>query len=220
MILAAGYGRRLRPLTDHTPKALLPVRGKPLIQYHLERLASAGITEIVINHAWLGEQLESALGDGARFGVSIAWSREELPLETGGGISRALPLLGEETFVLVNGDVWTDYPFAALARHNLEGNVAHLVLVPNPNYHPCGDFRLHNDDAVGLREESGEALTYSGIALIDPQMFTLFGRDCAEFPLIDVLVPAIVDSKVSGELYRGEWSDVGTVDRLNYLNAL
>ena len=226
MILAAGYGRRLRPLTDHTPKPLLPVQGKPLIQYHLERLAAIGIKDIVINHSWLGEQLESALGDGAIFGVSISWSREQLPLETGGGIKQALPLLaGEndsgldgEAFILVNGDVWTDYPFELLSNIDMNDKLAHLVLVSNPNHHPDGDFQLDSHGMVIFKQRDGESLTYSGIALISPDLFIGSDQLANDFPLRDVLRPAIDSGSVSGEVYRGVWSDVGTVDRLNALN--
>ena len=237
MILAAGYGRRLRPLTDHTPKPLLPVQGKPLIQYHLERLAAIGIKDIVINHSWLGEQLESALGDGAAFGVSISWSREQLPLETGGGIKQALPLLaGEngsgsgsgsgsgpdsdgEAFILVNGDVWTDYPFDVLSNIDMKAKLAHLVLVSNPNHHINGDFQLDSQGMVIFKQRDGESLTYSGIALISPKLFLGSDPLTNDFPLRDILRPAIESGNVSGEVYRGVWSDVGTVDRLNALNG-
>jgi N-acetyl-alpha-D-muramate 1-phosphate uridylyltransferase len=227
MILAAGYGRRLRPLTDHTPKPLLHVQGKPLIQYHLERLAASDIKDIVINHSWLGEQLEGALGDGAGFGVSISWSREQLPLETGGGVKQALPLLvgensggsGGEVFMLISGDVWTDFPFNILSDLNLNGKLAHLVLVPNPSHHPDGDFQLDSYGAVTLKQGQGESLTYSGIALISPDLFVGSDKLANDFPLREVLRPAIEARKVSGEIYRGVWSDVGTVDRLKALNA-
>ena len=231
MILAAGYGRRLRPLTDHTPKPLLPVQGKPLIQYHLERLAAIGIKDIVINHSWLGEQLESALGDGAAFGVSISWSREQLPLETGGGIKQALPLLatengsgsgpdsGGDAFILVSGDVWTDYPFEVLSNIDMRDKLAHLVLVSNPNHHLDGDFQLDNHGMVILKQRDRESLTYSGIALISPNLFPGSDQLTNEFPLRDVLRPAIYSGRVSGEVYRGVWSDVGTVDRLTALNG-
>ena len=226
MILAAGYGRRLRPLTDLTPKPLLPVQGKPLIQYHLERLAAIGIKDIVINHSWLGEQLESALGDGAVFGVSISWSREQLPLETGGGIKQALPLLtGEngsgldgEAFILVSGDVWTDYPFEVLSNIDMKDKFAHLVLVSNPNHHLDGDFQLDSHGMVMFKQRDGESLTYSGIALISPKLFLGSDQLNNHFPLRDVLRPAIDSGRVSGEVYRGVWSDVGTVDRLKALN--
>tara|TARA_R110000787_G_scaffold73495_5_gene163874 strand:+ start:8131 stop:8835 length:705 start_codon:yes stop_codon:yes gene_type:complete len=218
MILAAGYGKRLRPLTALTPKPLLPVYGKPLICHHIERLAAAGINDLVINNSWLGEQLEAALGEGQQYGVRITWSREASPLETGGGIKRALPLLGREVFMLVNGDVWTDYEFARLRRHDLGDNLAHLVLVPNPGFHQQGDFRLNKHGMVCVKETGQISSTYSGIALINPQLFDVFAVDGSQFPLRDVLLPAIMADRVSGELYQGDWSDVGTAERLTELN--
>lgn len=208
MILAAGKGERMRPLTLHTPKPLLPVGGVPLIEHHIRALAAAGFTELVINHAWLGEQIEAHLGDGARFGVSIAFSAEGEPLETGGGIARALPLLGDAPFLLVNGDVWCDYPFAAL-RRPLDG-LAHLVLVDNPQHHPTGDFRLEGARARPRGEQAG--LTYSGIALLDPALFA--GCPPGAFRLAPLLVEAMERDAVSGEHYRGQWVDVGTIERL------
>lgn len=208
MILAAGKGERMRPLTLHTPKPLLPVGGVPLIEHHIRALAAAGFTELVINHAWLGEQIEAHLGDGARFGVSIAFSAEGEPLETGGGIARALPLLGDAPFLLVNGDVWCDYPFAAL-RRPLDG-LAHLVLVDNPQHHPTGDFRLEGVRARPRGEQAG--LTYSGIALLDPALFA--GCPPGAFRLAPLLVEAMERDAVSGEHYRGQWVDVGTIERL------
>ena len=237
MILAAGFGRRLAPLTDHTPKPLLPVRGKPLIEYHLESLARAGITDIVINHAWLGEQLESALGDGSEFGVAISWSREDSPLETGGGIEKALPLLmlkqrsqsqvrelsaesDDSAFLLVNGDVWTDYRFELLGQFQLHDKAAHLILVPSPDYHPRGDFLLDDEGVVRLKiAEEDQGLTYSGIALISPRLIEGFHSPTEAYPLRDVLRPAIARGEISGEIYHGDWSDVGTLERLVALNT-
>lgn len=219
MILAAGYGKRLRPLTAHTPKPLLPVYGKPLICHHIEHLAAAGIDDLVINHSWLGEQLEAVLADGRQFGVHITWSREASPLETGGGIKQALPLLGKEVFMLVNGDVWTDYRFAILERRNLGTNLAHLVLVPNPDFHQQGDFQLNQQGMVCAKETGKISLTYSGIALIHPGLFEEFAVSGSKFPLRDVLLPAITADRVSGEVYGGDWSDVGTVERLAALNS-
>lgn len=207
MILAAGKGERMRPLTLHTPKPLLPVAGKALIEYHIEALAAAGITELVINHAWLGRQVEQALGNGSRYGVSIAYSPETEPLETGGGIRHALPLLGSEPFIVVNGDVWTDYDFSRLAWQG--DDLAHLVLVTNPAHHPEGDFVL-----AGGRVCAGGAgrLTYSGIAMLHPQLFA----DSAPgaFRLAPLLRRAMEQSRVSGEHFAGRWLDVGTVERL------
>ncbi len=227
MILAAGYGERLRPLTDTTPKPLLQVHGKPLIQHHIERLARAGIRELVINTSWLGEQIEAFVGDGSRFGVQVAWSREAQPLETGGGIRRALPLLGSEPFVVVNGDVWSTYTYARLADFHLDDGLdAHLVLVDNPDHHPRGDFELDVTARVryiGYAEGRGEqaaALTFSGISVMRPEIFALHPAASEAFPLRDVLRSGIEAGCVSGERFTGAWWDVGTVERLNALNEL
>lgn len=233
MILAAGFGKRLRPLTEHTPKPLLEVRGKPLIVHHLEALARAGIKEVVINTAWLGEKLEAYLGDGRQYGLAIAWSRETEPLETGGGICQALPLLGSEPFLLVNGDVWTNYPFEQLLRKSLEKNhFAHLVLVPNPEHNLSGDYCFTRQQSHDEREvlsgvlagpvpveqlEGRQAYTFSGISVMHPQLFGASTSGEA-FPLRDVLAPAFQADHISGELYWGEWCDVGTVERLEELN--
>lgn len=212
MILAAGKGERMRPLTLHTPKPLLPVAGKALIEYHIEALAAAGVTELVINHAWLGQQLERALGDGSRYGVRIAYSPENEPLETGGGIYRALPLLGTEPFVIVNGDVWTDYDFSRLPREP-EG-LAHLVLVDNPEHHPGGDFVL---EQAGVYVDGGPKLTYSGIAVLRPELFV--GCDEGAFRLAPLLHEAMLHGLVTGEHHAGGWVDVGTVDRLEQVRS-
>ena len=212
MILAAGRGERLRPLTDRTPKPLLEVRGKPLIAWHLEALARAGVREVVINLAWLGEQIRSRLGAGERFGLELHYS-EEPPgaLETGGGIRQALPLLGAEPFIVVNGDIHTDFDFSSLrpAAHSL----AHLVLVPNPVQHPRGDFALVGAD---LRESGEPRLTYSGIGVYRPELFAA----CApgRFPLLPLLRQAIAAGRLQGECYDGHWTDVGTAERLAALN--
>jgi len=176
MILAAGRGERMRPLTDHTPKPLLIVHDKPLIVWHIERLKKAGFSQLVINHAHLGEQVEHALGDGSAFGVSIAYSPEETALETGGGIAHALPLLGEQPFLVVNGDVWTDINYAALALD--EGDAAHLVLVNNPSHNPNGDFAL-NKGRVSV--DGSDKLTFSGVGLYQPHLFSDQSEEC--FPL-------------------------------------
>ena len=215
MILAAGKGERLRPLTLHTPKPLVPVAGVPLIEYHLRALAAAGIIEVVINHAWLGQQIEDHLGDGARFGVHIRYSAENEPLETGGGIFRALPLLGSEPFVLVNGDIWTDYSFTALPA-SLAG-LAHLVLVDNPAHHPEGDFVLQHGQVFGS-SPGLPSLTYSGLAVLNPQLFA----GCVEgaFKLTPLLRQAMDAGQVSGEHYQGHWVDVGTHERLAEVEQL
>lgn len=177
MILAAGMGNRMRPLTLHTPKPLLVVGGKPLIVWHIEKLQKIGVTEIVINTAWLGEKLANTLGDGSQFGVTILWSHEGEGLETAGGIINALPLLGTEPFILVNGDVWTTMDFSTLLDVDLSDKQAHLVLVDNPPQHTKGDFILANDLAYTFEQDQlGEALTYSGVAVLKPQMFVEIGR--------------------------------------------
>jgi N-acetyl-alpha-D-muramate 1-phosphate uridylyltransferase len=213
MLLAAGRGERLRPLTDALPKPLVPVAGKPLIAWHLAALARAGFHEIVVNTSWLAERLHAALGDGSAWGVSISWSDEgPVPLETGGGILRALPLLGPGPFLVVNADTWTDIDFASLA---LEPDAhAHLVLVPNPPHHPRGDFGLDGDRVVS---RDSDRLTYSGIGVYRPEFFADCGGE--RFPLLPLLNRAIAARRVRGELHRGAWSDVGTSERLAALDA-
>ena len=215
MILAAGKGERMRPLTLTTPKPLIRVGGIPLIEYHLRALARAGFTEIVINHAWLSQQIEDHLGNGSRFGVSIRFSPEGEPLETGGGIFRALPLLGDEAFVVVNGDIWTDYDFSAL-RRPLKG-LAHLVLVDNPEHHPDGDFILA-DGTVHVGQTPADNLTYSGIAVLHPRLFD--GCTGGAFKLAPLLRAAMAEGRVSGEHLKGHWVDVGTHERLAQVETL
>lgn len=212
MILAAGRGERMRPLTDHTPKPLLEVAGKPLIVYHLHNLAAAGIREIVINHAHLGHRIEAALGDGSAYGVSIRYSAEDTALETGGGILRALSLLGDDPFVVINGDVWTDFPFASL-RDKGE-RLAHLVLVNNPQHHPRGDFSLEHGR---VRVHGDHRLTFSGIGVYRSALFT--GCVPGAFPLAPLLRNAIARDEVSGEHYQGKWWDIGTPERLQALDT-
>lgn len=209
MILAAGKGERMRPLTLHTPKPLLPVAGQPLIEYHLRALAAAGFQEVVINHAWLGQQIEAHLGDGSRFGLHIRYSPEGEPLETGGGIFQALPLLGEQPFALINGDVWTDYDLARL-RAPLQG-LAHLVLVDNPGHHGRGDFSLQGGQ-VSDGDQAPGTLTFSGLSVLHPALFE--GCQAGAFKLAPLLRQAMAGGQVSGEHYRGQWVDVGTVERL------
>ncbi len=209
MLLAAGLGTRMRPLTDSTPKPLLPVAGRPLIEHHLLRLQAAGFRDIVINHAWLGEQIETALGDGGRFGLSIRYSPEGTPLETGGGIFRALPLLGDAPFLVMSSDIWIDHPLASL-RERTSG-LAHLVLVDNPPHHPNGDFALAADGRVS-ESGAGQWLTYSGLAVLHPQLFQ--GCEPGVFPLRPLLAKAMAANAVSGEHHRGQWLDVGTPERL------
>ncbi|VAW77932.1 Glucose-1-phosphate thymidylyltransferase [hydrothermal vent metagenome] len=213
MILAAGRGERMRPLTDQTPKPLLRVADKPLIQYHIEALRDAGFHELVINHAWLGEQIVEYLGDGTHFGVEIVYSPEpEGALETGGGIHQALPLLGGEAFLVVNGDIWTDFPFASLKYTPQQ--LAHLVLVNNPPHHPQGDFSVDQ----GLVFDGGEAaLTFSGIGLYRPEFFNV--QPAGKFPLAPLLRDAMRNRQVSGEHYTGGWTDAGTPQRLVTLDS-
>jgi MurNAc alpha-1-phosphate uridylyltransferase len=209
MILAAGRGERLRPLTDITPKPLLEVRGKPLIVYHLEALARAGFTDVVINLSWLGEQIRSRLGDGADFGVNIEYSEEMQALETAGGIRQALPLLSER-FIVVNADVFTDYDFAALRTAD---SAAHLVLVDNPQHNDRGDFSL-DQDSVGNNGCSRH--TFSGIAQYHRSFFEGLGP--GKLALAPLLRAAADTGQVSGELFKGLWIDIGTVERLAQLN--
>ncbi|MHC8329302.1 N-acetylmuramate alpha-1-phosphate uridylyltransferase MurU [Pseudomonas sp. LB1P83] len=215
MILAAGKGERMRPLTLTTPKPLVRAGGVPLIEYHLKALAIAGFTEIVINHAWLGQQIESYLGDGSQYGVRIQYSPEGEPLETGGGIFRALPLLGDEAFLLVNGDIWTDYDFSVL--HQPIAGLAHLVLAANPAHHPTGDFTLV-DGQVRDGQPDTDTLTYSGIAVLHPQLFD--GCSAGAFKLAPLLRKAMDDGQVTGERLKGHWVDVGTHERLAEVETL
>ncbi len=214
MILAAGRGERMRPLTDTMPKPLLEAGGKRLIEYHLQNLQLAGFTEVVINHAWLGEKIEAVLGDGSRYGLQIHYSPETEALETAGGIINALSLLGEEPFVVVNGDIYCDYDFQNLPQ-TIAG-LAHLVLVPNPVQHPEGDFVLSAD---GWVQDQGEPrLTFSGIGLYHPAFFS----DCTpgRQALAPLLRQHMQQQQVTGELYQGHWYDIGTPERLQALDLL
>ena len=219
MILAAGRGERMRPLTDHTPKPLLPVGGKALIEYHIENLVRAGIRELVINHAWLGEKIEQAVGDGSRYQARITYSAEGEALETAGGIVKALPLLGDQPFLVVNGDIFTDLDFATLPatlpstspRH--PEILAYLVLVDNPPQHPQGDFHLQGQQVLAQGEPR---LTYSGIGIYHPRLFA--GCAPGKAPLAPLLRQAMALGQVSGSHYRGAWTDVGTPQRLAELD--
>jgi MurNAc alpha-1-phosphate uridylyltransferase len=211
MILAAGRGERLRPITDNIPKPLVKVRGKALLQYHIEALVAAGFTELVINHAWHGEQIEQAMGDGSRFGATIQYSAEGKALETGGGIFKALPLLGDEPFLVVNGDVFTDFPFAELVSQ--PSKLAHLVLIGNPAHNPKGDFALQNNQVL---REGEPRYTFSGIGVYRTAFFE--GCTSGAFPLAPLLYDAIDQGQVTGQYYQGMWEDVGTVERLDKLN--
>lgn len=211
MLLAAGRGERLRPLTDATPKPLVQVGDHCLIEWHIKRLQQAGINEIIINISYLGDQIKNKLGDGHHYDVDIFYSEEPTDaLETGGGIVHALALLGEQPFVVINSDVWTDYPFSKLKTPQ---GLAHLVMVSNPLQHPQGDFVLHN--GVISDELSDEKVTFSGIGIYRPELFA----DCSpgRFPLAPILRNAMANRHVSGELYTGSWDDIGTLERLQNL---
>ncbi len=214
MLLAAGKGRRMHPLTDALPKPLLQVAGKPLLQYHIEALVAAGIRDIVINHARYGEMIEAHFGTGERFGVTIRYSPEgDEPLETGGGIKQALPYLGSAPFLAINADIWTDYPFARLLCAAI--TPPHLVLVPNPEQHPAGDFALQDGR---VQNQGLERYTFSGIGLYSPEMFSAVRQRA--FPLAPLLRQQITAGQVSGELYHGQWHDIGTPERLADLACL
>lgn len=217
MILAAGLGNRMRPLTLYTPKPLLEVGGKPLIVWHIEKLKKIGVTEIVINSAWLADKLISSLGDGSQFGVDIRWTREDEGLETAGGIINALPLLGTDPFILVNGDVWTTMDFEALRHIKLNDDLAHLVLVDNPKQHPEGDFTLFDGRTFTFDQDvTGENLTFSGVSVIHPKLFD--GLEPGKRPLAPLLKQAMQNQKISGEKIKGAWVDVGTPERLMELD--
>ena len=242
MILAAGRGERMRPLTDHTPKPLLEVGGRPLIVYHLEKLAAMGVKEVIINVAYLAEQVQQYLGDGARWGLHIYYSKESQALETAGALLQALTLLGDEPFMLVNGDVWTDYSFEALEKTALARGVSthtlgHLVFVNNPDHNPEGDFCLvddksgdqrsseKRDDAkppakkyVAIKEQGQKGYTFSGIALLHPSIIHRYPRQRKIFPLREVFDHFIEQQRLEGELYGGQWWDIGTPERLRSLD--
>jgi len=232
MLLAAGRGERMRPLTDHTPKPLLEAGGRPLIVWHIDRLARAGITELVINHAHLGAQIEASLGDGSRFGAHIRYSSEGTALETAGGIAFALHLLSDQPFAVINCDIFCDYDFAQLRTHanklNADGDTAHLVLVNNPPQHPNGDFGISNgrvtktvpsilDPQSSIPHPASRILTFSGIGIYRPEVFSQIPRGSIA-PLAPLLRAQIALGKVSGEHHPGFWADVGTPQRLAELD--
>ena len=216
MLLAAGFGNRLRPLTDHTPKPLVTIGGKALMVHHLEKLAAAGFTEIVINLGHLGHKIPEALGDGAKWGLTISYSDEGPdPLETGGGLTKALPLLGVDPFLVVNGDVWCDLDFSTIPKSLAEKDLATLYLVPRPSWRERGDFSLVKGRVV--EKESPEYL-YAGIALYHPRI--LDGARVEKFSIVPRLKDAISKNQVGGVLFEGEWDDVGTPDRLYALQGI
>ena len=210
MLLAAGRGERLRPITDRLPKALVPVGGKPLIAWHLERLAHAGCRDVVINVSHLGEQIVDTLGDGRRFDLQIAYSREAAPLETAGGIATALPLLGNSPFLLVNADIYCEIGFAPLLAHDLGAMLGHLVLVPNPPHRVQGDFSLAG---ARVSKANGARYTSAGVAVMSPRLVAPVARG-TKAPLAPLLYAAADEQRLTGELFRGLWQDVGTAERL------
>jgi len=216
MLLAAGRGERLRPLTDEVPKALVEAGGKPLIAWHLERLAAAGCREAVINVSHLGERIVDAVGDGARFGLRVSYSREPERLETAGGIAQALSLLGPQPFALLNADVYCEFPLGRLLGLSLGARLAHLVLVPNPVHRPRGDFGL----VTGLiRSDAATRYTYAGLAVLSPELVRSVTPG-QKAPLAPLLYEAADAGRMTGELYEGLWQDVGTLERLAELEAL
>lgn len=218
MILAAGLGERMRPLTDHTPKPLLQVAGIPLIEYHLRQLAAADIREVVINVSHLAQQIVDFCGDGVRWGLHIVYSHEVEPLETAGGIQQALPLLGDNPFLLVNGDIWIDYPFTRLSKYPLrDREQAHLVMVDNPPHHPLGDFRIDGEGVLQYRLEGEKGFTYAGLGLYRPEFFA--DLTPGKLPLRPLLDEAIGRGRLGGEHHPGDWEDVGTSERLAELDA-
>lgn len=210
----------MRPLTDKTPKPLLDVNGQRLIEYHIKALATAGVSDIVINIAWLGQQIPDYLGDGSRYNVSLQFSDEGEALETGGGIFNALPLLGSEPFILVNGDIWTDYEFSPLVNLISKGftKLAHLVLVNNPAHNPQGDFSIDNSTQLLNNQKGAGAGTYSGIGIYHPKMFEACKP--GKFPLAPMLMDGMDNNLISGEYYNGLWFDIGTPERLADLDEM
>jgi MurNAc alpha-1-phosphate uridylyltransferase len=210
MILAAGRGERLRPRTDRTPKALIEAGGKPLLAWHLERIARAGIREVVINVSHLASEIMRSFGEGAEHGLALRWSQEPQPLETAGGIAQARALLGSAPFLLVNADIWCDYDLSALTGVDLGAQLAHLVLIPNPAHNPAGDFSL---EAGRVGNDPAARYTYAGIAVLSPALVS--GVPPGEkAPLAPLLRSAAARGEVTGELFLGAWHDAGTEERL------
>jgi N-acetyl-alpha-D-muramate 1-phosphate uridylyltransferase len=221
MILAAGRGERMRPLTDTCPKPLLEVGGTPLIVWHLRRLAAAGVTDVVINHAWLGGMIEERLGDGSAYGVSIQYSAEENALETAGGIAKALPLLGDEPFAVINGDIFTDYDFTKLVSvaQNLGENLGHLVMVKKADYPTGRDLAIDAQGKARLCQEGDQAMTFAGVAVYHPAFFAdiVAGQAAA---LLPSFMRSMEKSQLQAESFLGMWLDVGTVGRLSQADAM
>lgn len=216
MILAAGRGLRLRPLTDKTPKPLIPVADKPLIVHQVLKLAKIGIKEIVINVSYQAKQIIDVLGDGHAYGVKIDYSFEPIALETGGGICQALPILGPEPFIVISADIWTDFPLEKLLSHSLSNfALAHLVLVNNPIFHPQGDFHLTNSSLLSL-DQTSTKLTFASLGVYDP---ALFKGKSGSFPLSSVLYEYIAEKKITGESYKGLWFNIGTPTELERLDS-
>ena len=219
MILAAGLGKRMRPLTANLPKALLKVRGKPLIEHQIEKLVAAGVSGIVINHFYLGDMIEAAVGDGKRFGVGISYSRETTRLDTAGGIIKSLSQLQDDSFIVVNADIWTDFEFSRLQAVDGKDRLAHLVLVDDADHNPYGDFYI--DDVGRVHEDHStrdQKLTFSGISVLHKKLFT--GLSIEPLSVVPLLQAAMAENRVSGVIHPGLWMDIGTPERLLKVNAL
>jgi len=217
MLLAAGEGRRMQPLTLSTPKPLLQVGGRCLIEWQLDRLSSAGIRRVIINVAYLGEQIVEKIGDGRAYGLDIDYSFEPEPLETGGAINQAIDRLGNQPFLLLNSDVWCDYPLASLVLIAGKVRGAHLVMVSNPSHHPTGDYVL-SEGMLRPYAENALALTFSGLSVINPRVIQRYPRRRYKFPLKEVFDWLVEREQLSGEWFTGEWMDIGTPERLDFLN--
>jgi MurNAc alpha-1-phosphate uridylyltransferase len=219
MILAAGLGKRMRPLTDNLPKPLLRVGGSALIEHQIERLVRSGVRQLVINHHYMGDKIEALIGDGSRYGAQVAYSVEEVRLETAGGIVKALPLLRDPCFVVVNADVWTDFPYDTLRSIDGVECLAYLVLVPNTEHHPYGDFYLDAEGRVHEdHERHDQRFTFSGISVLHRNLFE--GCSVEPMPLVPLLSRAMAQNRVRGEIYTGAWLDIGTPERLRELNDI
>tara|TARA_B100000809_G_scaffold255334_1_gene293709 strand:- start:659 stop:1351 length:693 start_codon:yes stop_codon:yes gene_type:complete len=218
MILAAGLGKRMRPLTDNLPKPLLPVAGATLIEYQIERLAAAGITEVVINVSYLAGKIRAHLGDGSRYGVVISYSEESIPLETAGAIHRALALLGTEPFLLVNSDVWCEFALRDLCQLSLKSEqLGHLLMVPNPEFKVRGDFQIDAQGFLLLCVGTTVGVTFAGISVIRPELIATYPKKREVFALKEVFDWALAQRALTAELYSGEWRDIGTPERLQEL---